>query len=112
MPKQISDPVVPAGLDGGGGALVPPKLAYTIKEWCAAAGMGPTKTFSEIKAGRLKTVWVAGRRLILAEDGLAYLRAGRDQASAKAKRNCAAPSSSTVDTASNPDGATVDHGST
>ncbi|MCB1485815.1 MAG: helix-turn-helix domain-containing protein, partial [Hyphomicrobiaceae bacterium] len=55
----------------------PPKLAYTIKEWCAAVGTGPTKTYAEIKAGRLKTVWIGGRRLILAEDGLEYLRSGR-----------------------------------
>lgn len=86
MSKYISEPAMPSmrstldGIDNPADRQpVPSKLAYTIKEWCAAVGMGPTKTYSEINAGHLKTVWVGGRRLILAEDGLAYLRAGRQR---------------------------------
>jgi hypothetical protein len=50
------------------------KLAYTIDEWCAASGLGRSKTYTEIKASRLKSVRRGGRTLILRDDAMAYLR--------------------------------------
>ena len=65
-------------------ALPSQKLASNIKQFCDAVGIGATTTYAEIKARRLKTVWVAGRRLILREDALEWLNEGRE----KDKRAC------------------------
>ena len=54
------------------------KLAYTIAEFCAATGVGRTSVYEEISAGRLKTIKAAGRRLILHNDGEAWLRSCRE----------------------------------
>lgn len=43
-------------------------LAYTIKAFCAAYQIGHTKTYKEIKAGRLKARKVGKRTLILTTD--------------------------------------------
>jgi excisionase family DNA binding protein len=63
---------------------VPPlgsqKLAYTVPEFCAATGIGRTSVYEEIAAGRLKAIKAAGRRLILHQDGAAWLRSCRDAA--------------------------------
>lgn len=56
------------------------KLSYTVQEFCVATGLGKTSIFEAIKVGELKSVYVAGRRLILREDGEAWLKAGRDVA--------------------------------
>ena len=40
------------------------KRAYRVNELCVAFGLGRTKTYDLIKAGKLRTVWVGGRRLI------------------------------------------------
>lgn len=60
--------------------LAPGKLAYTIPEFCAATGVGRTSVYEEIAAGRLKAIKAAGRRLILHQDGEAWLQACRDAA--------------------------------
>lgn len=56
------------------------KLAYTINEFCAATGVGRTSIYEEIAAGRLKAIKAAGRRIILHQDGEAWLRSCRDSA--------------------------------
>ena len=80
MSKHISDLAMQSTRDGTNNPADPQpiKMAYTVREWCAVSGIGATKTYAEIKAGTLRSARVAGRRLILAEDGIAYLRAGRD----------------------------------
>ena len=60
--------------------LPPAKLAYTIPEFCAATGVGRTSVYEEIAAGRLKAIKAAGRRLILHQDGEAWLQSCRDAA--------------------------------
>lgn len=50
------------------------KLAYRIDEAVRASGLGRTTIYDEIKAHRLKSVKVAGRRLILREDLEAFLK--------------------------------------
>jgi hypothetical protein len=49
--------------------------AYSIKSFCAAYGVGHTKTYKEIAAGRLKARKVGNRTLILAKDAEAWERA-------------------------------------
>ena len=50
------------------------KLAFRVDEAVAASGLGRTTLYDEIKAGRLRAVKVAGRRLIMREDLEAFLR--------------------------------------
>ena len=40
------------------------KRAFRIDEFCAAYGLGRTKTYDLIKTGKLRTVLVGGRRLV------------------------------------------------
>jgi excisionase family DNA binding protein len=44
------------------------KRAFRINEFCAAYGLGRTKTYDLIKRGKLRTVLVGGRRLIHKDD--------------------------------------------
>jgi len=46
--------------------------AFTIKAFCAEYSIGHTKTYEEIKAGRLKARKVGNRTLILASDAEAW----------------------------------------
>ena len=54
------------------------KLAYQINEAVRVSGLSRTTLYELMKAGRLKTVLVAGRRLVPAEDLKALLT--RDEA--------------------------------
>jgi excisionase family DNA binding protein len=54
---------------------LPEKLAYRIDEAIHVSGLGRTTIYDEIKSQRLKSVKVAGRRLILREDLEAFLKA-------------------------------------
>ena len=47
------------------------KLAYSIPEFCKIAGVGKTKAYEEIAAGRLKAKKAGSRTLITAESGQA-----------------------------------------
>ena len=40
------------------------KRAFRINEFCAAYGLGRTKTYDLIKTGKLRTVVMGGRRLV------------------------------------------------
>ena len=44
-----------------------PKLAFSIREACAASSLGKTTRYSHISAGRRKAVRVGGRTIIPAE---------------------------------------------
>ena len=50
-----------------------PKLAYTIPEFSEASGLGRSKIYEEISAGRLKAVKCGARTLITADDGRAFI---------------------------------------
>jgi excisionase family DNA binding protein len=56
------------------------KIAFQMKEAAVAAGICKAKLYQEIKAGRLKSAKVCGRRLILRDDLEAFLRAPQAQA--------------------------------
>ena len=49
------------------------KLAYSVEEFGAVAGLGRTKLYAEIAAGRLRARKAGKRTVILAEDGRDYL---------------------------------------
>ena len=49
------------------------KLAYSVEEFGAVAGLGRTKLYAEIGAGRLRARKAGKRTIILAEDARAYL---------------------------------------
>jgi excisionase family DNA binding protein len=53
------------------------KLAFTIDQACAAAGLGRNSIYDLMNSGTLPSRRVAGRRLILREDLLAVLRGGK-----------------------------------
>lgn len=49
------------------------KAAYSIAEFCALTGIGRTKAYEEISAGRLQAKKVGSRTLITAESGKSWL---------------------------------------
>jgi excisionase family DNA binding protein len=58
------------------GVLQP--LALSIRQACAVAGVSRSTLYEEIAAGRLKSVRIGARRLILVEDLRDWLRAHRE----------------------------------
>lgn len=52
------------------------KIAYSIREACEASSLGRTTVYSHIMSGRLESVRIGGRRIILA-DSLHDLISGR-----------------------------------
>ena len=57
-------------------------LLTTIKKTCELVGCGPTKLRELIAVGELETVMSGGRRLVVHESTLAYVKRLRDAASA------------------------------
>ena len=53
----------------------PARLAYPINDFAAATGIGRTKIYAEIRAGRLTAVKVGARTLIPHAAGQAWLKA-------------------------------------
>lgn len=45
------------------------KLAFSIPEFCAAVGIGRSRAYEEIKAGRLR-ILKCGRRTLIAQDAV------------------------------------------
>ncbi len=58
----------------------PSPEAYTIPNAISVCGIGRTKLYEELNSGRLKSFRLCGRRLIMREDLLAWIRAARDTA--------------------------------
>jgi excisionase family DNA binding protein len=56
----------------------PPKLAYSIDEAVKASGLGRSFLYERIAEGSLKSVKIGGRRLILQEDLVLFLRGEAD----------------------------------
>jgi excisionase family DNA binding protein len=54
-----------------------PPLAFTVKECERATGLSHTTVYTEIREGRLPSIFVGGRRLVLRKDLEAYLESGR-----------------------------------
>jgi len=56
------------------------RLAWPIDEFADAVGIGRSKLYAEIRAGRLKAKKLGSRTLIKATDGQAYLDSLPDMA--------------------------------
>lgn len=56
------------------------KLSYTVSEAALASGLGRTSLYEAMRNGSLKSLWISGRRLILHEDLVAFLKSGREAA--------------------------------
>ena len=53
--------------------------AMTVREFCLWAAIGRTLVYREIGSGRLRTVKLGKRRLVLFADALDWIRSLRDQ---------------------------------
>lgn len=62
------------GLDLNESAVVATKLAYSISEAVRASGLGRTYLYEKIGSGDLKSRKIGGRRVILRDDLLDFLR--------------------------------------
>ena len=51
-----------------------PKIAYQIKEAVAVTGVGRTNIYEEMAKGNLRSVMIAGRRLIMHDDLMAFMK--------------------------------------
>jgi excisionase family DNA binding protein len=59
-------------LDAGG----PHRLAYRVKHFCAAIGLGRTKFYELVRAGKIRTIIIGGRRLVPADEAQRLIREG------------------------------------
>lgn len=57
--------------------MVTDKIAYSIKEACAASSLGRTTIYSHIAAGRLRVTRIGGRTVIPAESLQALVGGGQ-----------------------------------
>ncbi len=55
-------------------AEMPPKLAYTIQEFCEAVGLSKGMIYKEIRAERLKIKKVGARTLVPIEAAQAWMK--------------------------------------
>ena len=56
----------------------PTKIAYRIDEAVKATGLGRTFLYERIASGELKSIKIGGRRLIMVDDLLLFLRGQGD----------------------------------
>lgn len=57
------------------------RLAFSVEEFAKQTDLSRSLLYEAIKFGELQSVKIRGRRLILAEDGIAWLRSHRSAAS-------------------------------
>jgi excisionase family DNA binding protein len=55
------------------------RLAYSVEQFSERTDLSRSLLYEAIKLGELQSIKIRGRRLILAEDGLAWLRAHRER---------------------------------
>jgi excisionase family DNA binding protein len=46
----------------------PQRLAYRVRTFCAAVGIGRTKFYELMQAGQIRTITIGGRRLVPADE--------------------------------------------
>ena len=51
-------------------------LAYRVNDFCESIGLGKTKFYELLQAGKIKTITIGGRRLIPADEAQRVVREG------------------------------------
>jgi excisionase family DNA binding protein len=59
------------------------KLAYSVPEFCQAVGIGRSRAYEEIKAGRLRVTKAGRRTLIAVEEARTWLNLGNQLSSGR-----------------------------
>lgn len=54
---------------------VPNKGAFTVSEFCGWAGIGVTKFYAEVKAGKIRLRKIGRKSVVTTTDALAWLNA-------------------------------------
>lgn len=75
MPSKTSDRTITTPADH---PIHPTKLAYSIREACAATSIGRSTLYAHIAAGRLQVRKVGGRTVIPAENLIALITGDHD----------------------------------
>ena len=57
-------------------AIVDPPLAYRVNHFCKSVGLGKTKFYELVRAGKIKTITIGGRRLVPADEAQRIVREG------------------------------------
>jgi excisionase family DNA binding protein len=58
------------------GLVEPNRLAFRVKPFCEAVGIGRTKFYELVRNGKIKTVVIGGRRLVPAAEARRLIREG------------------------------------
>ena len=51
-------------------------LAYRVNHFCKSVGLGKTKFYELLRAGKIKTITIGGRRLVPADEAQRIAREG------------------------------------
>jgi excisionase family DNA binding protein len=51
-------------------------LAYRVKQFCDSVGLGKTKFYELVRAGKIRTIVIGGRRLVPADEAERLVREG------------------------------------
>jgi len=52
------------------------RLAYQVAQFCESVGLGKTKFYELVRAGKIKTIKIGGRRLIPGDEAHRVAREG------------------------------------
>jgi hypothetical protein len=52
------------------------RLAYRVKSFCTAIGIGRTKFYELVRTRKIKTIIIGGRRLVPADEAQRIIREG------------------------------------
>ena len=77
MTRQMDTGSVFLGEQWDSEAKATPRLAYSIAEFSEASRLSRSFIYEAMKTGELRSIKVRGRRLILHEDGKAWLQSFR-----------------------------------
>jgi excisionase family DNA binding protein len=50
-------------------------LAYRVRDFCKTVGVGKTKFYELLRAGKIKTITIGGRRLVPADEAQRIVQA-------------------------------------
>jgi excisionase family DNA binding protein len=54
----------------------PDTAAYRVSDFCKSVGLGKTKFYELLQAGKIKTITIGGRRLVPADEAQRIVREG------------------------------------